>query len=417
MPTHGPARGRPGRHRRTRTVAGILLLVVLGAVIAAHLLLPSLILRIVNRELADIPGYHARIGDLDISLLRGAYTLDDLAFHKVEGEDTLPVFSARHVDFSVEWGALFRGKLVGEITLDTPRLTIIPAPAAPADDTGSFAFSDLQETLRNLFPFTINRFEIRDGALHFKDPARAPPVDIRIDDIDALAHGLTNAQKGADPDAPGREQGTRVDEAGARDTAAAPREGARDRDALPATFRLTARAMGHAPLTINLALAPLADAPTFDLDAELTSLDLTTLNSFFRAYADVDVERGTFSVYTEIAAADGRFAGYVKPLTRDIKVLDLDTDEGNLISLAWEALVAGAAQLLENPPKVQVGTKIPFRGTFSDPEPEIWSTIAYLLRNAFIRALQPGIEHSIQLEGGPTLEEQKSQEDKEAERS
>lgn len=419
-PSRSPSRRQPGRRGRTRKVAGILLIVVLLAVIAAHLLLPSVILRIVNRELADIPGYHAHIEDLDISLLRGAYTLDDLRFRKVEGDDTLPVFSARHVDFSVEWGALFRGKVVGEITLTAPRLTIFPAPAAPPDDTASFAFSDLQETLRNLFPFTINRFEIKDGALHFKDPARTPPVDIRLDDIDAVARGLTNAQQGADRDASAPEQGTRVEEDkedSTHDTAAAPREGARKRDALPATFRLTARAMDHAPLVINLALAPLAESPTFDLDAELTSLDLTTLNSFFRAYAGVDVERGTFSVYTEVAAADGRFAGYVKPLTRDIKVLDLDTDEGNLISMAWEALVAGAAKLLENPPEVQVGTKIPFRGTFSDPEPEIWSTIAYLLRNAFIRALQPGLENSIQLEGGPTLEEQKTQEDKEAEQS
>ena len=43
--------------------------------------------------------------------------------------------------------------------------------------------------------------------------------------------------------------------------------------------------------------------------------------------------------------------------------------------------------------------------------------IAFLLRNAFIRALQPGIENSIRLKGGPTLQERKSQEKKEAEKS
>src|SRR5690606_31466987 len=173
----------------------------------------------------------------------------------------------------------------------------------------------------------------------------------------------------------------------------------------------------HAPLVVNLAMAPLAETPTFDLDAELKTLDLTALNTFFRAYADVDVERGTFSVYTEIAAADGGFEGYVKPLTKDLKVLDLDSHEGGLLGTAWEALVAGVAQLLENPPAEQVGTKIPFRGTFSEPRTEIWSAVAYLLRNAFVRALQPGIENSIRLEGGPTLEEQESQEDEEAARS
>ncbi len=400
--TPNTRRGRPWK------TAGVTLAIVLVLAITAHLLLPTIILRVVNRELGKIEGYHAHIEDIDISLLRGAYTLDDMTFRKLEDEDTLPVFSARHVDFSVEWGALFRGKIVGEISLTEPRLNIFPTSSPPPEDTSSFEFSDLQKTLRNIFPFTINHFDIKNGALHFQDSTRNPPVDIRLDAINATARGLTNAQEGADS------RGTRTEE---EPTGQASRTAPQDDGTLPASFHLTAQAMGHAPLVVNLALAPLAATPTFDLDAELKTLDLTSLNPFFRAYADVDVERGTFSVYTEIAAADGRFAGYVKPLTKDLKILDLGSDEGGLLSTAWEAVVAGVTQLLENPPEEQVGTKIPFRGTFADPEAEIWSTISYLLRNAFIRALQPGIENSIQLEGGPTLEEQKTQEKKEAENS
>lgn len=408
-----------GKTRHTRRgrfwkIAGITLSVIVVLALVAHLLLPTVILRVLNRELGKIEGYHAHIEDIDISLLRGAYTLDGITVAKLERADTLPVFSARHVDLSLEWGALFRGKLVGEISFTKPRLNIVPAPS-PASDTSSFAFADLQETLRNVFPFTINRFDIEDGALHFQDPTRTPPVDIRLDAINATARGLTNAQEGAGSREARTTGGTRTRN---DTTGQVARETPQDADGtLPASFRLTARAMGHAPLVVNLALAPLASTPTFDLDAELKSLDLTTLNAFFRAYADVDVERGTFSVYTEVAAAEGTFQGYVKPLTKDLKVLDLDTDEGNFLSAAWEALVAGAAKLLENPPEVQVGTRIPFSGTFENPEPELWSTIAYLLRNAFIRALHPGLENSIQLEGGPTLEEQESQERQEADQS
>src|SRR5690606_34699575 len=149
-------------------IAGGVFLAILLAVITGHLLLPALILKVVNRELGTIPGSHAHIADIDISLLRGAYTLEGVTFQNVETADTVPVFSARHVDFSVEWGALFRGKVVGEIGLTQPRLTLFPSPS-PSADTSSFTFSDLRETLRNLFPFTINRFAIRDGAIHFRD--------------------------------------------------------------------------------------------------------------------------------------------------------------------------------------------------------------------------------------------------------
>lgn len=412
---------RPPRRRGVR-IAAIAIAAIAALVLGLHVFLPPVILAFVNRELAKIPDTHAHIDDLDISLLRGAYTLDGVTFQKIRGDDTLPLFSARHVDFSVEWGALFQGKLVSEITLTEPRLTLTPSP--PAKTGGKpFDFAALRKTIESFFPFTINRFAIENGAIHFQDSSRSPPVDIRLDRMEATARGLTNAQetgKGVENrngvDVAAGDAVENADENAGAEKRNKPADAGNPR-ALPASFHLTARAMGHAPLIVNLGLAPLAEHPTFDLDAELKSLDLTTLNPFFRAYADIDVERGTFSVFTEVAAAEGRFRGYVKPLTKDIKILDLDKDEGSMLSLAWEALVAGAARLLENPPEVQVGTRIGFRGSFQDPQADLWETVAYLLRNAFIRALQPGLENSIELEGGPTLEEEKTQKRKERARS
>lgn len=397
------AKATRGRGKR---IAWIIAGSVLALVLAVHLFLPSLLLRAVNRGLAGIPGYRAHVEDVDVSLLRGAYAVNGVVFEKLEGGDALPVFTARRADFSVEWSALLRGKIVSEIGLLEPRLNILPGPSG---DTASFDFAALRRAVEGFFPFTINRFDIEDGAVRFIDSSRSPPVDLRIDAIHATAKGLTNAQE-APKETPA--EGTRIgtDKTGDHEPGS-------DRKALPASFRLTARAMGHAPLAVNLAMAPLAERPTFDVNAELTGLDLTTLNPFFRAYANVDVEQGEFSLYTEIAAADGGFRGYAKPLTKNLRILDPDGDEGGVLGTAWEALVAGVAKLLENPPEEQVGTIIRFRGTFDRAQTDPWSTVAWLLRNAFIRALQPGIENSIRLEGGPTLEEEKSQEKKEAERS
>lgn len=117
----------------------------------------------------------------------------------------------------------------------------------------------------------------------------------------------------------------------------------------------------------------------------------------FDAYAAVDVESGVFQMYAELAAAEGRFTGYVKPLFRNLRVLDLERDGKNPMQLLWEALVAGVTELLTNHSEDQLGTSIPLSGTFDDPKADILSTIGGILKNAFIKALQPGLEHSITL--------------------
>jgi hypothetical protein len=166
-----------------------------------------------------------------------------------------------------------------------------------------------------------------------------------------------------------------------------------------------------------MGVAPLADHPTFDLDAELTGLKLTTLNDFLRAYAALDAEGGTLSLYMEAAAADGRFNGYAKPLLRDVDILDLKHDSRNPVQLAWEALAGAVAEIFQNQPRDQTATRIPFSGRVDSPSADIWSTVGGILRNAFIRALRPGIEDRIHLKDVPTPAEEKKQKRKEAEKS
>lgn len=368
--------------RPRNIVLGILAL-LLALLLALQFLLEPLVLRFANRKLDEIPGYKGRIEDVDIHLWRGAYTIEGLRLQKVEGDIPAPFFSASAVDFSIEWRALFQGKIVSEIYLDKPRLNFVVGPTQAQSQT---KVDDWQDPVEELFPFTINRLEIRDGEIHFRDFHKTPKVDIHLDDLDALATGLTNAQENGAP--------------------------------LPASFKLTGRAMNHAPLRLDLKLAPLARKPTFDLNAEVKDLRLPALNDFFKAYAAVDAEGGTLSVFTEMTASDNRFKGYVKPLTKDLDILDLREDGSNPIQLAWEALVAGVGQLFENRGEDQFGTQIPFSGTFSDPNPEIWPTVGALLRNAFIRALNPAINNSIRYEGGgPGAKEIKAQKKKEAKKT
>jgi hypothetical protein len=270
----------------------------------------------------------------------------------------------------VEWKALMKGALVGEVEVLGPELNFVQAPPnagpkAKREQSQTGIDEAWTEKVKDLFPFEINRFRIREGQIHYRDIHRKPKVDIHLDHLEAEASGLTNARS-------------------------TPKD-------LPAEFHATGRAMGHAELEVDMKLAPLAESPTFDINAKLTGLRLPELNDFFRAYAKVDVEGGTFNLYTEAAAADGRFKGYVKPLMKNLKVLDLEDEEEGPLKLIWEAVVAGATELLENQPKDQFATQVPLAGSFENPRAGIWPTVGSLLRNAFLQALRPSLDRTIAL--------------------
>lgn len=340
----------------------VALAVIAAVLIGLRLALAPVLLHFANRKLDQIPEYRGHVGGVELALLRGAYQIKDVSLRKVQGASTVPFFAADLVDLSVEWGALLHGRFVGEIEVRGPRLNFVVAHSRKASQTG--IDSSWEDRSKELFPLQINRFHIDDGEIHFRDLTRDPKVDVHLDHIDALATGLTTRPKGG--------------------------------EALPAIFQATGRAMDHARLRLDIKLDPWARYPTFDMDGELTDLRLPTLNDFLKAYAKVDAEGGTFSLYTEMAADSGRFKGYVKPILKDVKIFSPGKkDEGGALESAWQALVGGVEELLENKKEDQLATQVPLAGRFSNPSAGIWASVGYLLRNGFIRALSPSLSHSI----------------------
>ena len=108
---------------------------------------------------------------------------------------------------------------------------------------------------------------------------------------------------------------------------------------LPASIHATADVY-EGKLRFDAKLNPLANAPTFDMSAELTQTNLVKLNDFFQAYAKVDVNDGRFGLYTEVAAKDEEFKGYVKPVIKNLDILGKEDRKDNLLQKLWEA-VAG----------------------------------------------------------------------------
>ena len=339
-----------------------ILLIILGILIIVRLILPSVVLHYANKTLAGMNGYYGHIEDIDIALIRGAYKIDSIYLNKVDTitQKQTSFFSASEIDLSVEWKALFHGSIVGELIFEKPILKFSKDNVEPKDLRNDS--TDFRELLNDFMPLNVNRFEVNRGQIQYIDQFSSPAVDIKMTDVNVLALNLKNSYDSA--------------------------------VLLPATVRADAD-IYEGTLNFNLKLNPLADQPTFDMNAELKNTNLVLLNDFFQAYANLDVNKGTFGMYAEVAAKQGAFTGYVKPIVQGLDVYGPEDKKDNIFRKIWEGLAGGASEVLENQPKDQFATKIPFEGRLDDPKANIWVTITNVLQNAFINALQPSIDNDI----------------------
>jgi len=351
---------RPLTKRRRR------LWIILGAItillIAARLVLPYVLLRFVNRELTKIDGYRGHVDDIDVALIRGAYTIKRINLDKISGKIPVPFFKADVIDLSVEWGALFHGAFVGEIVVAHPVLNFVSGPTEATSQT--HVDKDWIDVVDELMPLKLNRFEINDGEIHYRDFHSSPKVNIYSDAIHIVAENLNNARH--------------------------------HKDLLPSNVEATAKVYGGSA-RLKMKLDALNHSPTFDANAELRNVDMKYLNDFLKAYGKFDVEQGTLGLYTEAAAKKGAIRGYTKPIIKDLKVVDLQEDKDKPLKLIWESIVQAVAWVFKNHTKDQLATRISFEGNVKDPDVSIWVIIGQVLRNAFIQALYPSLENSVNI--------------------
>jgi hypothetical protein len=138
----------------------------------------------------------------------------------------------------------------------------------------------------------------------------------------------------------------------------------------------------------------LQEIPDFDMDAQLTNVDLTSINDFIKAYGKFDVERGSMALYSELKLKDGQLDGYVKPFFENVKVLnwEKDKEEDGIFRAAWEAVAGLFTEVAENQPRDQIATKVPIEGNIKQPDTDATTTFLNILRHAFIKAFNKGIE-------------------------
>ena len=359
--------------------------------IVARLLLPYFVVKHVNKILSEIPHYTGSISDVDIHLIRGAYDIKELRLFKLDGIEKIPFIDIPKTELSVEWKAIFKGAVVGEVTFTEPTLNFIGGDKKSASgETTNQSGVDVDWTvpLKRLMPLHFNRLEIVNGSIKFYDFTTKPKANLFLKQLNLLATNLNNAE--------------------------------RQKVALPSKVTATAISIGRGKLNVVMDINALKKIPDLDLDLKFEGINMPAINDFLYAYSKVDVEKGTFNLYSEVVVENGKVTGYVKPLALGIKIVSWKNDKQNIINLVWQSIVGMFVEIFTNQKKDQFATKVALKGDLNNLTTNVWPALGNIFKNAFIQAFEKKTDNSIKFikpEKGETGREKRKREKKQKKQS
>ncbi|WGF92611.1 DUF748 domain-containing protein [Aequorivita marisscotiae] len=334
-------------------------IIILALLIAFRIYLPTLVKNNINKVLANIPGYYGQVDDVDISLYRGAYVINGMYLNKGTAESQIPFLSFPKSDISIEWKSLFKGKIVSEIIMTSPEVIYVfedqKAKSGDAD------VDDWTKALTDIVPIDINHLKVHDGKVAFVQLSADPNIDLRIDKLELTADNLRNVVE-------------------------------RER-ILPSKIRATGVSIGNGKVSLEANMNLIKKIPDMDVSFSLENADASALNDFTNYYAGLDFNKGTFSLFSEIAIADGHMIGYVKPLLTNTKLIG---KEDGFLEVLWEGFAGFFKFILKNQGTDTLATKVPFEGDLTKVEAGVWPTVINIFGNAWIKAFTGNIDGEIE---------------------
>jgi len=341
--------------KKKRYIIPIIILILL---IGFRLYLPTLVKNNINKILADIPGYYGHVEDIDIALIRGAYVINGMYLSKGTAESQVPFLKFPKSDISIEWKSLFKGKIVSEIIMYSPKVTYVFEDQK--EETGDADVDDWTKALTEIVPIDINHFEVHNGTVAFVQLSADPNIDLQINKLELTADNLRNVVE--------------------------------KQRILPSPIRATGVSIGNGKVSLEGNMNLVKEIPDMDLSFSLENAEATALNDFTNYYAGLDFDKGTVGVYSEIAIADGHLVGYIKPLLTDTQLIG----EGDgFLEVLWEGFVGLFKFILKNQGTDTLATKVPIEGDLNNVEAGVWPTVFNIFKNGWIKAFSGDVDNAI----------------------
>jgi hypothetical protein len=367
----GAERSARGSHHRLLKILLWIFLVLMALILIVRFVVSPIVTSMVNKKLDAMPDYKGHVERVKIALWRGGLEANGFTLHDRKRLNDLPIAKFDEVDMRWSWPALFRGKLGGQMRVDRAELNVVQTEVPKKEDADE-AKKKMEEikakvepwrkALEQALPMELTHFEMNDSKIRFVDRAHTPNSEIVLEHIHLVVTGLTNRQAGEE---------------------------------MPARLALEATLTGNGKLKVNVQADPMKRVPTFTTTMELKPMELRAWNEFLRGNMDADISSGTFEMYAEATAKEGRYEGYVKPFFKELDFKSASDKNDKLGTKIKEAAVDVVTKVFDNDGQDKVASKAPFSGTFATTDVDVWTAVETLLRNAFVEALREGFDRGI----------------------
>jgi hypothetical protein len=292
-----------------------------------------------------------------VTLLAPGYEIRRLKVIEDQGGDWRhPLFYAEHARVTLDWRRLLHAELTARLRLDRPK-SVLSAQPGKATKAKS---PDLEAKLEKMIPARVERIEIREGELLYREVTAPRHPELWLHDIELAAENLSTRERLAHG---------RPATVSARATLG--KSGTVTLFASADLFKAKPDFSG------NLALRGWKAAELYDLEEPATKLRSPT---------------GTFDLFAEFKARGGAISGGVKPLLKNVEVKQTEDVLGNKLK-AWVADQGLHLFSDRVPGRNAVATTIPIQGRVDQPDVQIWPTILGVLRNAFVEGICASFAH------------------------
>jgi len=347
-------------------VSSVVIVSILLFLLLVRVSAPSLVTWYTNQTIQQTEGINGIISDVDLAIFKGAYTIHSVNIRQTGDGQDRPLFTAKRIDISILWSALFTGELVAEIAIINPTVSLYDRPEDKVFE--SKAITDEKTWLglaRNLSPFSIDRLTIENGTFTMDAESQLKRAELTVQNIQLTASNIANAK------GPGT----------------------------IANVVVTGDIQNHTKVIINASFDPNTAKPTFDINLEMAKLPVSYIDAIVKYYAPFDFEAGEIDMASELTSVDGQVSGYVKAGIYQLDIFswheDVVEDGDNPVLLFIDMIGGALASLFENDKKDLVATRLPITGSLDDPSVSIIDALFGLLKNAFIEAYDLKVEDSV----------------------
>jgi len=353
---------RRGRRWSRRLV--IIAAVLVALVVAIRLLIDPIATHYTRKGLNDAEGISGDFQRVHVTVFPPGYEIWRIkVMEEPGGSERHPLFYAERVGVSVDWRALLHARLAARARLDEPKITISKRAEAAKEKVKKEApatIPDVEAALRKVIPARVQRIEVRDGEVLYRDPTAPRHPQIWLHALELSAENLA----------------TREELAGGR----------------PATVNASAKLGKSGDVTMFVSANPFAKSLEFAGEVSLKGWKVAELFDLIQPATKVQTPEGTLDVFVEFRAKGGELTGGVKPVMKNVRVRPTEDDFGNRLK-AWVADKGLRLFSDRVPDRNAVATVVPIKGKLTDPDIQLWPTILGVIRNAFVEGISSGFSH------------------------